>query len=254
MRAALKKLIGMEEAPGYRMSMIPTLQYLQSTPIQRHTPDIAYLNQREHQLVFIYDGMQSHLPDYEKIEAYAKQCWPAFTEAPFSLWHKMEDDSVIPLPYMQEFKRVQTEREFEHFDAHAPIRGQLMRMRTSRLIKLDEDKYNGVQFNRVKVDLSVPYQVFLNTRDRDGIRYLLNKTDKIQHGYRPPTHHHENDESFVIFTRYSQAKAWMYLGQPNYWHDKLDGGFAFKRVQRFKPNNKLLNPYYHFTIQEYDRT
>lgn len=242
MRATLRKLIGMEEAPEYQLSIIPSLQYLQSTPIQTHTPDIAYLNQREHQLVFIYDGMQTRLPEFDKIESYTSAAWPAFTEAPFSLWHRREDDSVIPLPYLNEFKRLV-----------APIKGQLMRMRTSRMIKLDEDKFNGVQFERVKVDLSVPYQCFINTRDRDGLRYLFNKTDEIKHGYRPPTHHHENDESFVIVTRYSPVRAWMYLGVSNHWKDQLDGGFAFNPVTRFKPNNKLLNPYYHFTIQDYDR-
>lgn len=243
MRAALKKLVGWEDVPEYQLSSIPSLQYLQSTPIQTHTPDIAYLNQREHQLVFICDGMQHRLPDHASIEAYTGGVWPAFTEAPFSLWHRREDDNVIPLPYMNEFKRLT-----------APIKGQLIRMLTPRLIKLDEDKQNGIQFNRVRVDLSVPHRLSWPTRDREGIRYLFNKRDVVKHGYAPPTHHHENDESFVMVTRYSTVKAWMYLGVPNYWKDQLDGGFAFKPVTRFTPNNKKLTPYYMFTIQEYDRT
>lgn len=248
MRAALKKLFGMEEAPEYRMSMIPTLQYLQSTPIQRHTPDIAYLNQREHQMVFICDGMQEHLPDFEKIEAYVEPKWPAFTSTPFSMWHRREDDCVIPLPYMKEF----------HRHTH-PIRGQIMRMKTPRLIKLDEDKWNGVQFNRVKVDVTIPYSVNVETNDREGTKYLFDKAPLIKHGYKPSAHHRHPEatidrNSKVSVTQYFTSKAWMYIGVPSFWKDQLDGGFAFKLVQRFKPNNKSLNPYYMFTIQEYDRT
>jgi Gamma-glutamyl cyclotransferase, AIG2-like len=94
----------------------------------------------------------------------------------------------------------------------ARVKGELYAMRPYQFLELDKHRLNGVEFIRERVQLVVPYHSARNP----GIQCLQG------------------------------IKAWMYVGNPDYWNDQLDGGFSFRPATLLEAHNQYLKKYYFF--------
>lgn len=122
-----------------------------------------------------------------------------------------------------------------------PIRGQLWKIPTDLLIKLDVAKFNGIRFKRTKVSLAIPHH-----DPKTGVR-------EVNMAY----------------------EAWMYVGVHEHWHEMLSKGskiiyrkdgeittqgriyesMTYLPIKTYIPNSKILKDlgerYYYYSDTEY---
>jgi hypothetical protein len=180
------------------------------------TPDIALLESRMSQFLFVNDHWQSGHWGHHMIRDYSVPLGTCFTQDYFVMYkHKMGPESwAVPL-------------EDSPYDSpRAPIRGELHAIVPPvRFAELDTDRRNGVIFYRKRVTLVMPYQVEAWFKEGGMKRSEM---------------------------RYQNIRAWMYVGVPEYWEQRVDKDFfLFNPVQIFEPKNPDLHPYYNFTKLEY---
>lgn len=186
-----------------------------------YSPDAWKLNRYDHQLVFVYGRTMDKHPD-SSVMGNEFHVSDAFTtKRDFTMWRKRLGAESFPIALKEQFYGAPLGR----------IKGELWAMRPSELYKLDTYYENGVYFLREKVWIVIPYAV--TWRGEDG------ETNFMQ--------------------RQQVARAWMYIGRPEIWihglhkgNPPIDGGYHFKPVKMFQPNNPHTSNYYFFTIKEYD--
>lgn len=158
-----------------------------------YTPDLPALEQRERHWVFICCDLKLRLPRDYMIER-EPDVSSAFTEKSFVMWKKKLGNQSYPIPLENTFD--------DPFGQHPPLRiqGELYLLTPSQIILLDNLRLNGVEFERKRVKIIVPF--------RKGRLY---KT----------------------FTK--RVEAWMYIGRSSYWDELIDGGYMFNIVKIFEP-------------------
>jgi hypothetical protein len=182
------------------------------------TPDLHILQQKAKHLLFVYDnvpgvGLNQHLDD----PALATNEMSAFTLGTFSLWKKSLGVHSYPIALKSEVER----GKYSKCPA-ARIRGELYLVNPNVFVTLDTQARNGVEFTRKKVKTYIPY------------RYSWSQTL----GQMP------------FMERMFPVEAWMYVGNPEFWDQQLDGGYHFQPVKMYAPNRPWHKPYYSFTPQE----
>jgi len=198
------------------------------TDYLQYTPDALNLERRMFHRVFIPDEMMSNNKDHHHIGANSAKINLGFiTQDKFSYLKKVEDNHITGIPLREPVYRV----------PQAQIRGELYAIRPNWLIELDNYKENGVKYHRERVTLRIPYHIQKKDWDKD-----------VQHAEL-------------------KIPAWMYIGNPVYWHYQLENSTkiksndsvsyvsesaVFSPVKTFIPHNPLLEEYYHFTPLEYD--
>lgn len=204
--------------------------------IPTHTPDLSYLEMRPFWRVFIPDEiMKSHFKSELLGEGAVLRCH-AFTQGRFSVWRKKlgKASQIIPL-----------ETKFTTMP-YATIRGELWKVPTETIVKkLDSYKLNGIQFNRKRVSLNIPISNEMNKEAGD-------------HSY------------LQVKRELANVKAWMYVGNHDFWHHKLINGskITYKKngelvavgrcvdgtiyipVGNYKPKNTLLEDYYYYSTTD----
>ena len=198
----------------------PTAEWLHEAVLGREfTPDLHILMRKSWHLTFLYDnvpnvGFNQHLGTEDD----ARCEMSAFTLGRnYSLWKKNLGIHSFPIALRNDMPP-------EKYSKSPParIRGDLYLVRPYQFIQLDTHARNGVEFTRKKVKVYVPY------------RYSWSATL----GQMP----------FV--ERMFPVEAWMYIGNPEFWEEQLDGGFQFQPVKMYRPNRPWHKPYYSFTPQE----
>lgn len=182
-----------------------------------YSPDVLLLEQKANHLVFLYCDRQTNHP--RSVDE-ADHVWWGQTEREFLLWkHELGKLSYpIVTNWMPEFKRL----------PHLPVRGEVVRMRTHRLLELDRERDNPVKFKRVRVNVDVPHHQMTYTKDRSSME-RLHRTPYIKGDFYP----------LPVTTR---VEAWMYVGVAKYWREQLDG--LFSQGKPFLPNKiKRLNEF-----------
>jgi len=201
---------------------LPSLDWLrEATP--EYTPDMARLSRYKRQLLFVPDEMMLNHKASPLLGKFAELRAVALTaEENFVLWRKdsgIESEAVPMQGGWQEQYLRNMRMNGEPMFPYARIRGELYSVTPSRFITLDNYKRNGVEFERRRVDLVIPY------------RLKLNKNTSSEQYLQP-------------------VKAWMYLGVPDFWSDFIKSPM-FHPVDVIKPNNPKLGllpmrNYYYF--------
>lgn len=179
-----------------------------------NTPDIAILQTRKTQLLFVYDEMKKGFPEFGMIEEHAIPLGVVFTKADFSLYkRKLAKETYAFALDDSPFKVPKTS-----------IKGELHAVQSMRFIELDTFMENGVKFERRRVSVILPYYY---VGKRNGVPY---KGQWMQ-----------------------EVRCHMYVGIQSYWEPKLDEDFfLFDRVKTYTPRNPDLKEYYYFSKNEYN--
>lgn len=223
------------------LSIFKTKNPLKAYPLQievnkilENSPDAAVLMRYELQLLFVYDQMMDGMYEAGKLA----ECMfgaTAYTVADYVLWKKklgLRSEAIAAAP------------KINHrwsFDTPAKVQGQVYAVRPEKLIELDKEKNNMVEFQRIRVRLAIPYREIAWVKDRDAIAYLTGKT--------------EPNSIIITDEKVCEIKAWMYVGT-EYWDELFDGGFLFGPVKLYTPKSAVTNlgikQYSRFSQLEYD--
>jgi hypothetical protein len=198
-----------------------------------HTPDTPLLLQREYQVLFVYGRMMSRMPDYEKIKENVVAQFRGYTQPDYAMWIKRLGSHSYPIALPPN-----SELEWEGWTdprggEPASILGELMFIESRRIIQLDREMQNGVQFLRIPVHTILPYRNVLYIKERRYIEEVFGK-------------YFGGKSVLTSDWRLMNIKAWMYMGNPDYWVPQLDAGFSFTPSKIFRPNNPRLKNYYFF--------
>ncbi len=213
----------------------PVLQAIQEDTTGVHSPDILLLEQKLYHLVFLYcDRQYKHPREMKDVD----HLWTAETQRPYLLWK--HDLGKLSYP-------IATKALFKHRRIPVlPIRGEIVKMSTAQLVELDREKRNRVQFNRVRVPLTVTVELVKDTQTR------------IEEGLYSPGPYLRGDKQKQRI-QYN-GEAWMYVGHSPYWLELIDGGFnGIREATSCLPNKVKAErgdftnegKYYHFPPTEY---
>lgn len=209
-------------------SSLPTKEWIDFVNNRCHfTPDVAQLERSELQLLFCPGEMKRNFEDYQHIEDSSAYLCVAFTQKPFNFYQHILDQGRTTIPIEVEVPST--------FIPNVKIKGELHAISTDTLIKLDKFKLNGVEFNRKRTKLVVPYRYIAN-ENKDAEGKILPLALRGKKGILSPERVHLVD-------------AWMYVGAPEHWNDLLDGGYLFQPVKTFTSSKerKWLRNYYELT-------
>jgi hypothetical protein len=192
----------------------------------KYSPDLWKLEMYHSQLLYVYDElMQGHRAH----ELLADHCVPLEENTTMGEDRPLPR-SVFTAPSFHMIKRNLGQESYPivmgEGTFNAPpgrIKGELYAVRTQRFRILDEYHDNLVKFVRVRVNLDISYQQLCR---RSGELFFSERTKRV--------------------------RAWMYIGIPKYWNPLIDGGYLFKPVRAYEPNNFRMGRYYYFSQQEYD--
>lgn len=187
------------------------------------TPDIWKLEQSQYQLIFIPDDMMLGRNNHKLIADAIRNEAPVhptcFTLERFTMFKKDLGEHSFPVPMKKEYE---PSNWFRKRPSPAKIKGQLFAILSPRIIKLDIHRQNGLQFVRIRQDISLPYR---------EVRY--NKDKPLPD----------------ISTDYLKTvEAWMYVGIPAYWDDLIGDMFSFGECDKFELDQPKfwIEDYYKF--------
>lgn len=210
-------------APPKPMFDFPTEKVRQ---IVRHTPDMGTLEQYEFQLLFCPDRTQRGCSEYSLIED-SVYISSAFTLKKFN-FYQQRDGLPVPLPAYQDKTTVGA--------PSLKIKGELHAIRPYQFLNLDSYKDNLVSFRRERVKILIPHHPVHKLEER----YSNGKPIPLMTG-----------QYVVGAERVKWFEAWMYIAQPVYWNDLLDGGFMFNPVTSYTDKRPWLGKYYSLKRENY---
>jgi hypothetical protein len=187
-----------------------------------HTPDVWNLCRRMQHNIFVYDETMYGMPQHSLIETEAVRRAAAFTSKPFCLWKKKLGKASFPIllnPNGQEHESWRPAR----------VKGVIYSVFTNTLIRLDNYKKNGVQFERKRIEVTVPNRRITVPK---GKEVRGNQWDGVPVGF-------------------DRVPVYVYVGINRFWDDQLDGGYTFSPVKLYTPNDGRA-PFYFFTTQEFE--
>lgn len=173
------------------------------------TPDMWFLEQFEYQLIFIPDDMKTGKSNHSLITDAAYDGAPihpgCYTLDHYTFWKKDlgEHSFAIPLDgtfIPQGWLRIAP--------CPARIQGELYAVRPKQFLKLDEHRHNGVQFQRRRVNISLPYR---------QVRY-----------------NHKKPNPFISEDCLHTVRAWMYVGCEDYWSDQIGDMFSIRECNHYE--------------------
>lgn len=220
-RAAVRNLMP-SSGLGYNLPDEAWFNYARGS--SKYTPDIAKLEEFAFQLYFACDESQTGHSKHNLLGGYEYKC-PGFTQKSFNYWDP-NTPFLPPIPMETEAFR----NPLAYYPPIAKIKGQILLVRPSALINLDEYKENGVQYQRVKSRIIVPHRALKWVHD---------------------TNHPPDDVEIcapnglgLTFERMCVIRAWMYVGIPKYW-DNLISAMDYGAVQTYQSKNRRWCPEYY---------
>jgi len=192
----------------------------------RYTPDIASLEKKLFQRLFLCCNVQKGFEYHSIVEEHAVPYSAAFTQQAFLVYTKKLGSESFPIPL--EFLDYS-------FVPRLPIKGTLMLVEPSAIAKLDTFKLNGEEFLRCRKKIVVPYRHTKNSKlsNEEWIRYCNEL--KIPDNYDKIVH-----RMFV--------DAWMYVGVEQFWKPLLDAGYTTEPTSFYE--NKNVGKYYSFSTKD----
>lgn len=205
-----------------------------------YTPDLHKLEQHEFQNVFIYGQHKRGLPYNEFLGGIWRAT--AYTEDRFTLWNDRFTADVIngpdgPVTPVAD----QTALALPSAFFNAPerrIQGEIFSLNVKEIMELDKHMMNGVEFNRERVTLILPYREKRFFKEREHANQFNGK---------------DTGRSIAMtHVLESTQRAWMYIGNLDYWKPRLDGGYRFTLCRAFKRKTPGQEDYYNYTELEYN--
>lgn len=219
----------------------------------RYSPDIAYLQQFERQLVFIPDTWMTGHIDHDRI-CNEELVYPtAFTHNQYSMVYKPLGVESYPI-VMEVDKHVEDKKTWTDpnratiRNKQAVVRGQVWSVVPASFLKLDKVRENGVVFERKRVVIDIP----LHHTQNGDTKYCVSTADDELLVFN-----HRGEKVYVQIPlvanlRIHQKKMWMYVGVKDYWKDMLaheDGdkrGFELPSCRIMRPRSTLLKDYFYW--------
>ena len=221
----------------------PKFEYIPSAAevqdFTQYTPDHIWLEKHEWVLLFVYDDLMTNRPRYDWLKDQSFFCGRAFTEdKDYALWKKKLGEFTIPIPLKGADRLYKgpgiTSVPLSKMDSNkicpgilGHIKGEVHAIRPQLLWnKLDRHYENRLEFTRKRIKLLVPYRV-----QNGGVGVDHNEFVKV-------------------------IKAWMYVGNKDYWNSQLDGGLLYTPVGAYVPNTSNIDGhelsfYYYYSRLEY---
>lgn len=191
------------------------------------TPDYHVIGTRKGNLVFVHDDMMMLQPNHELVRVGLSGFYPfayGYTSQRFNFVKKdlglksfpvalqLKDDSDMPMHVANSYR----------------IRGELYALRPESVIALDTHRQNGVQFERVRMNINVASRALRHSSWTDA-----NGIDK---------HEYRLDRENMI-----TVPCWMYVGREAYWKDQLASEFfSFKPIDIIQEDRIWLKEYYQY--------
>ena len=201
----------------------PTLDWLDQADHSKHTPDLWRLEQYELQLLFVCDEMQPSHTKNTKLQG-GIELGTAYTEDNFQMYKKRLGKESFPIP-MEQNGDTSKDTIFTGLPK-TTIKGELFAIRPEQFISLDKYKENRLNFLRKRVSLYIPYREVSWNKEQGVV----------------------TSEEIVK----SPVKAWMYVGNPEFWNGQWDNGYLFLPVRTFSHKHPVKHlRYYSYTKLEY---
>lgn len=184
------------------------------------TPDLPAVETQERHIVFIYDTMMDGGSDRNILTNEAKHLAYAYTKILMILWRTQ--DYVVPIVEPIPFTRPEwcdPPKLATRKISSAPIRGQVFEIPTEVLITLDKLKQNGTMYRRIQMPIAVP-----------AVRHFKTMKDNITKVEQAPE-------------KIYNIHAWMYIGDNDYWNERVDGGFTFSPARIVLPRRTKGPPW-----------
>lgn len=197
------------------------------TEITKFTPDIATLELYRWQLMFVTDDLKRDHPQHDLLGEEAKSAFPGFTVKKFHFWQpKNPFFGYVPMALEDGYTN-----PVVGFPPVANIKGEVYVIRPQRFLALDRLKQNGIEYERHRVRLVVPYRKVELLKDHNldpsfGIQELFARSEYAGSSIRT------SEETTCII------RAWMYIGKPQYW-DPLLSAFDCDSVETFTSKNRI---------------
>lgn len=190
------------------------------------TPDVAFLESLEHQLVFVADEFMSVNPKASVLEKLkAKKEFECFSKETYTVYQKRLGRESFPIPLSVEHKTAPS----------LQVKGELYSMRSTALFELDKYKENGVQFQRIRVPVNIPVSRYKWFKDR---KHAENEAGKPLGRSR-----------LLVSSEQFTKQVWMYVGIEEYW--PIDGGYLFERSPVYE--SKKFNRFYYFKTGDLEK-
>jgi hypothetical protein len=189
--------------------------------VLKYTPDMHHLQTYEKVRLFVYGEDMSSMPKYEELLGEFEPEATAFTFENFETWKHKLGKETYPIA-LEKRSSTRAYHAWAKADSLNPpwakVKGEVYLVPPERIFFLDSYRKNGVEFVRKRVHLILPFR---------HVKY-------------------------PGFPQLQDMKAWMYVGKPDYWADRLDAGANFAPVRPFNNVNTWAKHYTHFTRLEQD--
>lgn len=200
-----------------------------------YTPDLGWLEQFEFQLLFCPDEIQRSQLGYSIIKDHSAFIANAYTRKTFDYWEQRVSTQRLGIPLPAANHTIGT-----LFPRSCRIRGEIHAVRPTTFIELDAHKENTIRFQRKRVELLLPY------------RPLLNRNVSLRERHKELPLCLQGEKKMLGTEKVHIIRAWMYIGNPEYWDNLLDAGWSgFKHVHSFTSRRKWLGDYTHFTTHDF---
>lgn len=186
----------------------------------KFTPDVSTLEEYEWQLYFAPDETKKDHLKHDLIGSDRQYKFPGFTQQNYHYWaHAAPFLPPIPLVPAAPVNLL------PFFPPVAKIKGEVYAIRPQRFLELDKYKQNGVEYQRQRIRLIVPYRKVLWLKDHNldpsfGVQDVFSRS-------RYTGNSTKTSEEYVAIIR-----AWMYIGKPEFW-DPLISAYDYTSVETF---------------------
>lgn len=203
----------------------------------KHSPDLGWLEQFSHQLLFCVEDLKQGHSHHGLLEG-AEFMATAYSANKYNYWTMEAGPDRIPVPLDWNGK--------PHLIAkYAPplkVKGELRLVRSPLFKELDNYKRNTVQFRRKRVTVFVPWK---------DLWYIENKIDPRDQPvlFRPrelPRVLQGNLHPVLSAERMCTIRAYMYVGKDDYWNDIISEFRGFKPVNYYESKRAWLKEYYDY--------
>lgn len=193
----------------------------------KHTPDMPELLDKQAHLFFIVDDFQHGCPNHAHLGDSEYGC-RAYSLDGVEAFRETLTNKVVPFYERRKPELV----DKKHF---ARIRGEVYKVPTKQIPKLDTEMRNGVQFVRKRIEL-LAVETFHWCVDNGNYDYVSGlPLPYTLAGFK----HWVSPERVVVL------KAWMYTAKRDYWNPLIDG-MAFDHVEIHDSPREWLRRYYKF--------
>ncbi len=209
-----------------------------------YSPDLGKLEEYEYQLLFCPDRTQTDLDEHHFIEDGSRKTPAAYTRDVFKYHRRRSDGCLIPLK--SERPTVDDLTRSIHDTPALPVKGEIHAIRPWQFKDLDFQRRNGVYFTRRRVQLIVPFREVISLPEVKpklgscGIPQDIPFALQGKKGLLSPQQ--------VVLIR-----AWMYVGNPEYWDPIVDAGYAFETVARYNGRQPWKKEYYSYNKYEHNK-